>query len=122
MCELFDQSCEWSGVGLFVGSAGFSGYLVEYIDVLNKVVAVRSQRADSFFGFTVVAPRYVEDFFEDGEDTLKAVDAVLADVEVRNMFTGLIVFEPVPMVASNWSVFHARPLLCGRFSQGRKEL
>ena len=105
-----------------MGFAGFGGDLVEYIDVLNEVVAVRSQRADTFFGFTMVTPRHVKNVFEDGEDTLEAEDAMPADVKVWDVFAGLIVFEPIPMVASDWSVLHARALLCGGFGKGREKL
>ena len=120
--EGFGQSYEGRGIGFFVGFPGFSGDLVEYIDVLNEIVAVRSQRADPFFGFTMVTPRHVENVFEDGEDTLKAEDAMPADVKVRDVFAGFIVFKPIPMVASDWSVFHARALLCGSFGKGREKL
>ncbi len=63
----------------------------------------------------------VENFFEDGEDTFEAVDAVPANVKVCNVLAGLIVFEPIPMVASDWFVLHAWSLLRGRFGQSREK-
>ena len=69
-----------------------------------------------------MASRDVENFFEDGEDTFEAVNAVPADVKVWNVFAGLIVFEPIPMVASDWFVQHAWSLLRGRFGQSGEKL
>lgn len=70
----------------------------------------------------MVTPRHVENVFEDGEDILKAEDAMPADVEVWDVFAGFIVLKPIPMVASDWSVFHARALLCSSFGKGCEKL
>lgn len=104
-----------------MGFSGFNRHLIECIDVLDEFAAVRSQRADSFFGFTVVAPGLVEDTFEDWENTFKAVDAVPTNIEVWDVFAGLVVFESIPMVASDGSVFHARPLFCRDLGQRREQ-
>ncbi len=41
-CKFFGETCEGSGVGLLVGFSGFGGYLVEYVDVLDEMLAVGS--------------------------------------------------------------------------------